>query len=383
MAQLGRPGRTATVKEKLWARWKAGESVTEISRAMSVGAKSVRRVLSSNDGCFPRPKKRSSRALSFDERKFIAIGLDDDVSLREISNRIGRSASTVSREIKRHGGRKRYRPVEAEWRAQQLTLRPQPCKLARNPELCAMVAQQLAQRWAAQQISGWLKQNFCDNPEMNISHETIYRSLFIQVRGALKMELVKHLRSRRSMRRSKDAINDGAGRGQIVDAISIRERPAEVADRAVPGHWEGDLIQGSHNSFIATLVERKTRFVMLARVRGKETSVVVPALSAKMCTLPEAIRKSLTCDRGLELASHKRFTIATGMAVYFCDPQSPWQRGSNENTNGLLRQYFPKRTDLSRHSQATLDAVALEMNQRPRATLGFANPADTLASLLR
>ena len=276
MAQLGRPGRTATVKEKLWARWKAGESVTEISRAMSVGAKSVRRVLSSNGGCFPRPKKRSSRALSFDERKFIAIGLDDDVSLREISNRIGRSASTVSREIKRHGGRKRCRPVEAEWRAQQLTLRPQPCKLARNPELCALVAQQLAQRWAPQQISGWLKQHFCDNPEMNISHETIYRSLFIQARGALKMELVKHLRSRRSMRRSKDAINDGAGRGQIVDAISIRERPAEVADRAVPGHWEGDLIQGSHNSFIATLVERKTRFVMLARVRGSEDQTKTP-----------------------------------------------------------------------------------------------------------
>ena len=387
MAQLGRRGRSSAVKEKLWARWKAGESVTAISRAMSVGAKSVRRVLALNGGCFPRPKKRSSRALSFAERKCIAIGLDDGVSLREISRRIGRSASTVSREIKRHGGGKRYQPVEAEWRAQQMTLRPQPCKLARHPKLCALVAQQLAQQlaqnWAPQQISGWLKQCFCDNPDMTISHETIYRSLFIQARGALKKELVQHLRSRRSMRRSKDATNDGTGRGQIVDAISIRERPAEVADRAVPGHWEGDLIQGSNNSFIATLVERTTRFVMLARVRGKETSMVVPKLSAKMRTLPEVLRKSLTWDRGLELASHKRFTIATGMAVYFCDPQSPWQRGSNENTNGLLRQYFPKGTDLSRHSQATLDAVALQMNQRPRQTLSFANPADTLASLLR
>jgi IS30 family transposase len=238
----------------------------------------------------------------------------------------------------------------------------------------------LQDHWSPQQISGWLDAVYPDDPAMQVSHETIYKSLFIQARGVLKKELLIHLRSRRLMRRGKTAVACGQGRGQIKDAVSIRERPAEVEDRAVPGHWEGDLISGSQNSYIATLVERQSRFVMLVRVPGKDTKSVVDALVRRVAKLPAGLMASLTWDRGLEMADHKRFSIDTNVAVYFCDPRSPWQRGSNENTNGLLRQYFPKGTDLSVHSQATLDAVALKLNTRPRQTLGFATPGAMLAT---
>ena len=245
-------------------------------------------------------------------------------------------------------------------------------------DLQELVASKLLLDWSPKQISGWLKTEYPNDESLRVSHETIYRSLFIQARGALKQELVQHLRSKRQIRRSRHASAHGHSQGRIVDAISIRERPAEVEDRAVPGHWEGDLLRGARNSHVATLVERHSRFCMLVKVPGKDTATVVAALSQHVLKLPEALRLSLTWDRGLEMAQHKSFTMATDMKVYFCDPQSPWQRGSNENTNGLLRQYLPKNADLSSFSQSELDAIALRLNTRPRQTLGFRTPADKL-----
>jgi IS30 family transposase len=286
--------------------------------------------------------------------------------------------STVSREVARHGGRPQYRANEADHRAWESALRPKPCLLARKGKLQEIVASKLILDWSPEQISGWLKMQYPQDESMRVSHETIYRSLFIQARGVLKQELIQHLRSKRRIRRSRKSRDSGHRCGQIVDAISIRERPAEIEDRAVPGHWEGDLIGGTKNSHIATLVERHSRFTALVKVPSKDTATVVAALSRYVRKLPACLRRSLTWDRGLEMAKHKSFTVATNVKVYFCDPQSPWQRGSNENTNGLLRQYFPKRTDLSVHSQAELDKVALRLNQRPRKTLGFETPADRL-----
>ncbi len=241
-----------------------------------------------------------------------------------------------------------------------------------------VVASKLMLDWSPEQISGWLKIQYPDDESMRVSHETIYRSLFIQARGVLKKELMGHLRSKRRIRRSQHSRIFKDARGQIAEAISIRERPAEVEDRAIPGHWEGDLLRGSRNSHIVTLVERHSRFTALVKVSSKDTAVVVAALTRHVRKLPAALRRSLTWDRGLEMAKHKSFTVATDVKVYFCDPQSPWQRGSNENTNGLLRQYFPKRTDLSGFTQAELDKVALRLNQRPRKTLGFETPASRL-----
>jgi IS30 family transposase len=284
----------------------------------------------------------------------------------------------VSREISRHGGRPAYRAHEADGQAWESALRPKKCLLALNRKLRNIVASKLIRDWSPEQISGWLKLQYPDDESMRVSHETIYRSLFIQARGVLKKELLNLLRSKRRMRRSRHASASGQSRGQIVDAVSIRERPAEVEDRAVPGHWEGDLLAGAKNTYIATLVERHSRFAMLIKVPSKNTEVVVAALSQHVRKLPAALKRSLTWDRGLEMAKHKDFTVATDVQVYFCDPQSPWQRGSNENTNLLLRQYFPKRTDLSVHSQAQLDQVALRLNQRPRKTLGFETPASKL-----
>jgi len=289
----------------------------------------------------------------------------------------------VSREVKRNGGVGRYRAADAEARAWAQARRPKLCKLAVDADLQHIVATKLAQNWSPEQISGWMKRRYPDRPRMRISHETIYRSLFIQARGVLKKELQGHLRSRRKMRRAKNATTEGQQRGQIIDAVSIKERPAEVEDRAVPGHWEGDLISGSSNSHIATLVERRSRFTMLVKVGGKDTNTVIEALRRQIVRLPSALRRSITWDRGTEMAQHRAFSVATDVKVYFCDPQSPWQRGSNENTNGLLRQYFPKGTELSRYSQADLNAVARELNKRPRKTLGFATPASTLAAELR
>jgi IS30 family transposase len=284
----------------------------------------------------------------------------------------------VSREVTRHGGHSAYRAHEADSQAWKSALRPKMCLLARNRKLRKIVANRLILNWSPEQISGWLGTQYPDDEAMRVSHETIYRSLFIQARGVLKKELMEHLRSKRRMRRSRHATVRGKSRGQIVDALSIRERPAEVEDRAVPGHWEGDLLSGAKNSYIATLVERHSRFAMLVKVPSKNTEAVVAALSRRVRKLPATLRRSLTWDRGLEMARHKAFTVATDVKVYFCDPKSPWQRGTNENTNRLLRQYFPRGTDLSSISQAQLDQISLRLNQRPRKTLGFQTPASRL-----
>jgi IS30 family transposase len=363
------------VKAELWRRWKAGETVSEIARALGKRAGSIHHVLVAQGGVVPRSRHRSVRGLTLAEREEISRGLCAQATMRQIARRIGRAASSVSREIARHGGPQRYRAAVAEARTWDRARRPKLCKLAQRGKLAQVVAHKLSLNWSPAQISGWLEEEFAGEDSMQVSHETIYRTLFIQARGVLKKELIGHLRLRRRMRRVKGAHSVGKPGGQIPDAVSIRERPAQALDRAVPGHWEGDLITGRQNTYIATLVERHSRFVMLVKVPGKDTASVVKALSKKVLKLPVELRRSLTWDRGSELAAHKDFTLATDVQVYFCDPHSPWQRGSNENTNGLLRQYFPKGTDLSVHSQADLDRVALQMNQRPRETLGFKTPA--------
>ena len=383
MTKIGRPGMSEASKAELWRRWKNGDSLREIGRALEKEAASIRCVLAPHGGIMPRERHRSLVALSMIEREGISRGLSSGRSVRGIAASISRSPSTVSREIIRHGGRNLYRAADADQNAQELARRKKVCKLSREPRLRAFVARRLSMNWSPEQIAGCLKLEFPDNPNMQISHETIYRSLFIQARGVLKKELIKHLRSRRTLRRTRHATNKGQARGRIVDAVSIKDRPAEVEDRAVPGHWEGDLLCGLSNTHIATLVERKSRYTMLVRVAGGDTRSVVKALSRKVRQLPIELRKSLTWDRGLEMAHHKRLTVATNVAVYFCDPQCPWQRGTNENTNGLLRQFLPRGTDLSKHSQRKLNAIALLLNQRPRKTLGFATPANILEKSLR
>jgi len=329
-------------------------------------------------GIVPVTRRRSLLALTLPEREDISRGIASGSSIRKIAHLLDRAASTVSREVVRHGGRPEYRANEADAQAWKSALRPKPCLLAIHEKLQEIVASKLLLDWSPEQISGWLKTQYPHDESLRVSHETIYRSLFIQARGALKKELVGHLRSKRRIRRSQHSRVFRDSRGQIVDAISIRERPAEVEDRVIPGHWEGDLLSGSRNSHIVTLVERHSRFTTLIKVPSKDTAVVVAALTRHARKLPAALRRSLTWDRGLEMAKHKTFTVATDVKVYFCDPQSPWQRGSNENTNGLLRQYFPRRTDLSGYTQADLDKVALRLNQRPRKTLGFQTPASRL-----
>jgi IS30 family transposase len=378
MAQMGRPGLSASQKAELWQRWKSGQSLSDIGRALGKHAASVHGVISSNGGIVPAARRRSRLALTLAEREEISRGLAADTSIRQIAAGMGRSPSTVSREIVRHDGPLSYRATEADAQAWNEARRPKPCRLATHPRLQVIVARKLSLEWSPEQIAGWLKLEFPDEGSMRVSHETIYRSLFIQARGVLKKELVGHLRSRRMMRRSKNAATSGQPRGQIVDGVSIRERPADIEDRAIPGHWEGDLITGSKNTHIATLVERRSRFTMLVKVRGKDTVSVVAALSKQVRKLPSELRRSLTWDRGMEMAQHKKFTVATDVQVYFCDPQSPWQRGTNENTNRLLRQYFPKGTDLSGYTQSDLNKVALRLNQHPRKTLGFNTPADRL-----
>jgi IS30 family transposase len=328
-------------------------------------------------GIPPAARRRSRLALTLGERENISRGIASGSPLREIAQGLDRAASTVSREISRHGG-PAYRAHVADGQAWDSALRPKKCLLAVNRKLRNIVASKLILDWSPEQISGWLKTPYPNDESLRVSHETIYRSLFIQARGVLKKELMDHLRSKRRMRRSRHSHIFRDSRGQIVDAISIRERPAEVEDRAIPGHWEGDLLSGAKNSYIATLVERHSRFAMLIKVPSKETEAVVAALSRHVRKLPATLRRSLTWDRGLEMAKHKDFTVATDAQVYFCDPQSPWQRGSNENTNLLLRQYFPRGTDLSGYSQAQLNQVALRLNQRPRKTLGFQTPASKL-----
>lgn len=372
----------ALEKAELWERWKSGQSVADIARALGRRNKSgVYRILAQDGGIAPPARRRAAKALRLEEREEISRGLAAGRSIRWMARALGRSPSTVSREIRRNGGSQAYRASPSDRRAWDQALRPKPCRLARHAPLRWRVAQKLALQWSPAQIAGWLRQKFPTDPDMQLSHETIYRSLFIQTRGALKKELMAHLRTRRQMRQAKGGVTKN-GLGQIADAVSIRERPAEAEDRAVPGHWEGDLLCGSHHSHIVTLVERASRFVMLLKLPSRDTATVVDALTKNIRKLPGRLRRSLTWDRRKEMAAHRDFTIATHVQVYFCDPRSPWQRGSNENTNGLLRQYFPKGTDLSQFSQAHLNKIALLLNQRPRKTLGFETPADRLGRVL-
>jgi len=369
----------AEERDRLWDLRKAGRTLIEIGRGLKRPLPSVYNIVTARGGVAPRPRRRRADCLRPEEREEISRGLSTDLSLRAIARALNRPASTVSREVQRNGGRGSYRAARAEARAREQSDRPQAGKLSKYPRLRMLVASRLAQDWAPRQIAIRLKHEFPDDPSMQISHETIYRSLFIQARGELKKELVSHLRSHRNMRKSnKPAVEVRT----IPDAISIRQRPAEVEDRAVPGHWEGDLILGSNSSYIATLVERHTRYVMLVRIKNKDAAYVARALARQVLKLPAELRKTLTWDRGTEMARHAEFSIQTNVSVYFCDPRSPWQRGSNENTNGLLRQYFPKGTDLSGHSQAKLDRIARRLNGRPRETLGALTPAEKLEQVL-
>ena len=382
MAKRGRPGLSQVEKAELWKRWKAGECVSDIARALQVPGSRVHHVLSCTGGIMPAARRRSPQALRLEDREEISRGVAAGDSARRIAARLRRPACTVTRELARNGGLSAYRASEAEASAWERARRPKRCRLAVNPKLRYLVAGKLAADWSPEQISGWLKQQFPTDPGLHVSHETLYRTLFLQARGVLRKELIAHLRTTQRLRRPNGVARSTGLRGHIVDAVSIRERPAEAQDRAVPGHWEGDLLCGGKNTYIATLVERHTRFAMLIKVPGKDSASVVAALSKQVRKLPLELRRSLTWDRGHEMAEHKQFTVATDVRVYFCDPQSPWQRGSNENTNGLLRQYFPKKTPLSGYSQAYLDKIALRLNTRPRKTLGFQTPAQRLDAVL-
>jgi len=379
MAQIGRPGLTAAKKHELWARFKGGESFTAIGRALGTHVGSVYGVVRAHGGIAPPARRRSADSLTHQEREVISRSLAAGESIRATARALNRAPSTISREIVRNGGPDRYRALDAEAGAWQRAKRPKPSRLAINAPLQRLVAAKLRSKWSPEQIAGWLVSTYPEDATMQVSHETIYRSLYVQARGALKRELTAHLRTRRPLRRSKRATKAGQTRGQIVDAVSIADRPPCIEDRAVPGHWEGDLLSGAKNSHIATLVERQSRYLHLVRVKGKDTTTVVTALIREVKRLPAGLMASLTWDRGLEMAQHHRFAIATDVAVYFCDPQSPWQRGTNENTNGLLRQYFPDGTDLSSYTQRDLDRIAMQLNTRPRKTLGFRTPAAILA----
>ena len=367
---------SAIQRAEIWDRWQRGESMSSIGRVFERESSSVFSVISPTGGIRPPDRTRAALALSTAEREEISRGLSTNLSLRAIARHLGRAPSTISREVRRNGGRQTYRATASDEAAWERALRPKICKLACHPPLAFAVSAKLRRKWSPEQIAGWLKRTFPGEAHKQVSHETIYRSLYIQARGVLKKELLEHLRARRTVRRSKHASLKRHGKGQVKDAISISERPASVEDRAVPGHWEGDLIAGSKNSFIATLVERQSRYVMLAKVANKDTKSVVAALIKQSKRLPKELYKSLTWDRGKELADHPRLTMATDVEVYFCDPHAPWQRGSNENTNRLLRQYFPRGTDLAVHSQAKLSAIARQLNERPRKTLQYQTPAE-------
>ena len=376
MKQRPRIYYTEADKALMWNRWQKGESLNSIARLFDRHHSAIQGVLARTGGIRPPDKKRSRLALTLAEREEVSRGVVAGHSMRWIAALLGRAPSTVSREIQRNGGRRRYRASQADAASWDRAHRPKTCKLAQNPALAHIVARKLQLQWAPEQIAGWLKRSYPDDENDQVSHETIYKSLFIQARGALKKELLQHLRKTRAMRRSRHKTLKGEGLGQITNTVSIRERPAEAEDRAVPGHWEGDLLFGSNNSQIATLVERRTRYVMLVRVKSKDTKTVINALIKHSHKLPRELYKSLTWDRGCEMADHQRFSLETDIKVYFCDPQHPWQRGSNENTNGLLRQYFPKGMDISNVHQNRLNAVARRLNERPRKTLGYYSPAE-------
>ena len=375
---MGRPRSAFSPSEsnELWTRWRAGETLKSIGRAFDRPSSSIHYQLARTGGISPLSRRRSRLALTQREREEISRGIAVGLSIRSIASALDRAASTISREIKRNGGPELYRASVADQMAWQRAVRPKRCKLVQLPTLQKIVTKKLQLNWSPEQISGWLKMKNPNKPMKQISHEAIYRSLFIQARGALKKELMEHLRSRRTIRRSRYYGAKADGRGKIKELVSIRERPASVEDRAVPGHWEGDLLSGTNNSYIATLVERKSRYLTLVKLKGKDTETVVTALIKQASKIPGELYKSLTWDRGKELAAHQCFTLATNIDVYFCDPQSPWQRGTNENTNRLIRQYFPKGIDLSSYSQSELNKVARELNERPRKTLNYETPAD-------
>lgn len=367
---------TETDKALMWERWRQGESLHAIARLFDRNHASIGGILSRTGGIRPSPRLRSALALKLSEREEISRGVMAGRSVRTMARALGRAPSTVSREIGRNGGWLTYRASAADEWAWQRARRPKRCKLAQNRVLARLVAEKLRLQWSPSQVAGWLKRMYPQDETRQVSHETIYRTLFIQARGALKKELLQHLRRSRGMRRSRHHTQKTLDHGRITHTVSIRERPAEAEDRAVPGHWEGDLYFGSHNSQIATLVERQTRYLMLVKVASKDTETVVDALIKQAHKLPRELYKSLTWDRGKEMADHQRFSLATDVKVYFCDPQQPWQRGSNENTNGLLRQYFPKGMNLSDIPQSKLNAIARRLNERPRETLGFETPAE-------
>lgn len=367
-----RVGFTAAQSAELWERWKEGSGLKAIARVLGKSHSCIFAHMYPTGGIRPPPRKRSRLALSLSEREEISRGVIAGRSVRAMAEAMDRAPSTISREIARNGGRGRYRAAAADKRAWKRALRPKLCKLAINSLLRQSVAAKLERNWSPEQIAGWLKHLHPENEALRVSHETIYRSLYVQARGVLKKQLVQHLRRQRSIRHSRHATL----KGRLANSISIRERPASAEDRAVPGHWEGDLLLGSNSSQIITLVERHSRYVMLAKIPNRETKTVVNALIKQARKLPDELYKSLTWDNGKELADHQRFTLETDVDIYFCDPHSPWQRGSNENTNGLLRQYFPKGTDLAQHSQAKLNRIARELNERPRKTLDFHTPAE-------
>jgi IS30 family transposase len=367
---------TPEQKAQMWDRWEKGDSLHSIARLFDRGHSSVFGQLSPTGGIRPPARIRPKRVLSTSEREEISRGIVNGLSLRTIATQLTRAPSTISREVSRNGGYDHYRATEADKKAWDRALRPKRCKLAENRHLSYVIARKLKSKWSPEQIAGWLKREYPKEELKRVSHETIYRSLYIQARGVLKKELLQHLRTKRVIRRSKHSSLKKNGLGKITNTVSISERPASAEDRAVPGHWEGDLICGSGNSYIATLVERHSRYVMLAKLPNRYTETVINALIKQAHSLPKELYKSLTWDRGTEMADHRRFTLATDIDVYFCDPHSPWQRGSNENTNRLLRQYFPKGTDLSVHSQVKLNAVARQLNERPRKTLEYETPAE-------
>lgn len=377
---MGRSRLSAADRAEVWARWRRGELQVTIAQALGWTHTRVGRLLRGAGGIAPVPRRRSARVLQSAEREEISRGLAAGVSLRALARQLGRAPSTISREVARHGGRGGYRAQTADAAAWARAQRPKPCRLARLPRLRRCVARKLRADWSPEQIAGWLRRTYPERPGMQVSHETIYRSLFVQSRGVLKRELLQHLRRRQVLRRPRRP--PGVVAGPLADAVSIRERPASVEDRAVPGHWEGDLLTGTVDSQVATLVERQSRYVLLIRMPTKAAPAVAAALARHIRTLPQTLRASLTWDRGRELAAHRAFSLATDVQVYFCDPHSPWQRGSNENTNGLLRQYLPRGVDFSQHSQATLNRIARQLNARPRKTLDFRTPADMLAAIV-
>jgi IS30 family transposase len=350
--------------------------LVETGRLIGCPTTTVFRVVRDHGGFVPRRRKRSERVLQVAEREEISRGLAAGRSVRDIARQIGRAPSTLSREIRRHGGREAYRAADADASAWERAKRPQACLLARRPRVRRWVERKLRRDWSPRQIAVGLRRAFPDDPHMRVSHETIYRTLFIQARGVLKKELQGHLRRRGFMRHPRASAP--ATRPTIVDAVSIRQRPPEAEDRAVPGHWEGDLVMGGNTSQVGTLVERRSRYIMLVKLDSKDTQTVTKALARTIRRLPAELRRTLTWDRGNEMSAHKEFTVATDVQVYFCDPRSPWQRGSNENTNGLLRQYFPKGEDIAHFTQAQLNRIAHRINERPRETLNWLTPLEVL-----